>query len=108
MREFVDISLQESIAERTHSVGWENLTEGERQVFWGYLLHDYLLDGGLSTAMAELGRKGMPRAFEGLSRIGAKEAASIVADAPDFCGNSRFLADASGSYRKNATLPADV
>jgi hypothetical protein len=79
MREFIDISLQESIAERTHSVGWENLTEAERQVFCVYLLHAYLLQNGLQLALTELGGKGMSRAFEGLSRIGAKEAASLVA-----------------------------
>ncbi len=81
MREFIDISLQESIAERWHSVGWANLTDAEREIWCVFMLHMHLCHGGLTAAFTELGRNGLDCAVAGLTRIGAGHAASLVARA---------------------------
>src|SRR5579871_2152006 len=79
MREFIDISLAESLAERQTSVGWANLTDAEREMASVYLLHWQLLHGGLPAVLKNLHRGQVDAALAGLRRIGATSAASLIA-----------------------------
>jgi hypothetical protein len=98
--DFIDISVHESIAERWQSVGWAALTDAEREIGCVYRLHWHLQHGGLPAVLVNLERDHLNAAVAGLRRLGASNAASLVAKAigdPDPAAHDAIEADLARS-----------
>jgi hypothetical protein len=90
MGEFIDITVLESIAERMHTVGWESVTDAERELFCVYLLQYHLLHEGVRAALDKLSRDELNNALGGLRRIGAEQAASLMTSVMEGVSDERL------------------
>jgi len=81
LRDFIDISIKDSIAERVASVGWTGVTDAEREIGCLYIWHWHMLHGGLWAVFTELETTLLRAAHSALDRIGARRAYELFGDA---------------------------